>query len=99
MRCWPCSLTAASAPATVCSHAAASTTPTPFGAGQMSLLVSFAIHSSWLGPQVEPAASVISAADWTSSRAYAQPRMTALSSATVVDRKSVVEEKGADHED
>ena len=84
MRFWHCSLTAASAPATVWSQAASSITPMPFSDGQISLLVSLAIHSSWLGPQLDPAATVISAAASTLSRAKAQPLMTALRKATVV---------------
>src|SRR6476619_2797708 len=58
----PVSFTAESAPFTVASHAASSITPMPSGDGQMSLLVSLTIHSSWLGPQLEPAAMVMSEA-------------------------------------
>ena len=60
MRCAPDSLTAARAPFTVLSNAASSMTPMPSADGQMSLFVSLTIQSSWLGPQPEPAAMVIS---------------------------------------
>ena len=88
MRCAPVSLTAARAPSTVCCHAASSMMPMPSGDGQMSLLISFIIHSSWLGPHAEPFARVISAASSGLSRANAQPLTTAFRNATVVSAYS-----------
>ena len=58
---------------TVRSHAAGSIMPTPFAAGQISLLISFICQSWWLAPSFEPFATTMSTHSWTLSRQYAQP--------------------------
>jgi len=83
MRCAPVSLTAASAPSTVRFQASSSMMPKPSGDGQMSLLISFLLHSSWLGPQPDPFARVISAASAYSNE-YIQQALDQLAEEGVV---------------
>src|SRR4051812_47806269 len=57
----------------VVAYAAGSITPTPFGAGQMSALISFICQVWWPLPRVEPFFSTSSTHDDALSRQYAQP--------------------------
>ena len=66
---------------TVRCQAASSMTPTPFAAGQMSLLTSFTCHSWWLLPSFDPLATTMSRHCSTLSRQNAQPWSEAFTNA------------------